>query len=182
MAALLGARAVTITDLPPLLPLLVRNAESNAACCEVRALDWCAEGDAHLDLDRALDEWQPPPDLIIGSDITCFVQHLPELAWVVERLAAPRDARVVFAHHDRGGDSAELRGVFGRRFACERLMYGNVDGPVHIYLMKLRPDRPSGADDEPPCGVGGVSEQAISRASRGDIRDLKRLILSGCLE
>ena len=181
MAALLGARAVTITDLPPLLPLLARNAHSNGVCCEVRALDWCAEGDHLLDLNAALDGWQPPPDLIIGSDITCFLQHLPELARVIERLAAARDARVVFAHHDRGGDSAELRCVFGRRFVCERLRFRN-DDPIHLYLMTLRPDRPSGADDESSCGRGAGEQAIISRACRGDVRDLKRLILSGGLE
>ena len=171
-AAALGAQSVTITDLPPMLPLLERNAAANSVHCEVKALDWCADED---EIAALLDGWEPSPDLIIGSDITCFVQHLPELARAIERLAVHRDARIVFAHHDRGGDTAFVLSAFGPRFLCQRLEFGTDDNPVRLLELRLRP--PSTMEDE--STIGGLSAEAVERACRGDIGEMKRMLRQG---
>ena len=190
VAAACGARDVTLTDLPPLLPLLARNAATNGVDCSVRALDWCADERA---LDLAVNS-VPPPDLILGSDITCFIQDLPQLSRLLERLARPSDAAIVLAHHERGGDSEHVLDAFDACFRCERIHAGaNPHKDVSLFSLRVR--EREGADPfshervhgdaahaaREPSGVECDAEEssmstAIEAACRGDVRALKQLL------
>lgn len=180
LAAKLGAHSVHLSDLPPLLPLLRRNAAANGVRATVCALDW-----EHPE-DDALQLFPTSPDVIIGSDITCFVQALPHLAIALERLAAS-STTILLAHHVRGNDTASLLETFGQRFSCERVALSSVAkvakaDSVHLYRFR-RSQRESGAVGLSVGGhhyvrseesEGDVTELELEAALRGNITALKR--------
>jgi hypothetical protein len=171
-AALLGAEDVLLTDLPPLLPLLRRNVEANgvARTTRVRTLDWREETPADWPA-----SWHA--DVILGSDITPFVQDLGALVDRIEALATP-ETRVYIAHQDRGGDVQFVREAVADRFTCEeeRILRGGTAGVPAIFFFALRrrpEDEVCRAASE---DVGeGLSEAQLEAACRGDIRLLKQL-------
>lgn len=182
VASLRGAAAVTLTDLPPLLPLLSRNAAANHAQCNVHALDWTVDNGV-----CPCGDW----DLIIGSDITCFLQDNSALVRTIAKLAAPCDARVVLAHHDRGGDIADVLGAFETHFSHELVTERGNDGAaassVSIHSFRLRQaggdavgdiDAVAAADSHGHADVDGLDDAVLEAAMRGDVRALKRAILS----
>ena len=75
VAALCGAQRVTLSDLAPLLPLLRRNAAANnvADRCAVLELEWGGALPATLLEPNSLD-------VILGSDVTAFVQACTSLS------------------------------------------------------------------------------------------------------
>ena len=119
MAAALGARRALLTDLPPLLPLLRRNCDANRHVCgeselSVRSLEWgvtpcgglLAEGEEWSEgLSEGDQEVSTPStrgtpllrrwDVVLGADITPFVQTLGELSETILELSggsAPRES------------------------------------------------------------------------------------------
>ena len=191
---------VIFTDYPQLLQLLERNAQRNGvtASAHVRALEWgAAEAEAFVSgLPAELS--RRPIDMIIGSDITVFVQTLDELEATIHRLAIADHTQVCLAHHNRGGDLRYVLEAFGRRFAIERLTPAWHHSPEHV-LLRLRKRRDGetsnvgGARSDSACSdersaaeppPDEVPEEIIRAAAvRGSVRDLaelkRRLALSG---
>jgi len=81
LAARCGASSVHLTDLAPLLPLLRRNAAANgvADCCSAVELEWGCPLPPFLLEPSSLD-------VILGADITAFVQSLPQLTATLRQL------------------------------------------------------------------------------------------------
>jgi len=167
-AALLGASQVTLTDLPPLLPLLRRNAAANSVSETTRvcALDWGQPTAADHLLGTAAD-------VILGSDITCFLQDLDALAATVAHLSSTH-TKVYLAHHDRGGDGAHVLNAFASRFdSDDPIQLAHPSGAsavVHLYRFRKRQgqDRSSDAvsSDDIPADI-------VASACRGDLTRLK---------
>lgn len=169
MAARLGAANVTLTDLPPLLPLLRRNCEANgvARTTRVAPLEWGGDAAARFARDAG-----GPFDVILGADITPFVQTLDELAETISALATPtRDGRdgtlVLISHRHRGADFRFVRDAFARAFAIEPI----VESDIGVYQFHVRP-RPEGGDGD---GDEAALRSAIGAASHGDIGGLKAM-------
>ena len=171
MAARLGARQVFLTDLQPLLPLLERNARSNGVEGQVvvRPLEW---GDSK-DL-----QGFPPIDVIIGSDITTFIQSLGVLESTITLLATER-TEVIIAHQHRGSDASFFFDEFSRRFVCEELppLPDTLLTPgADIRLYRLRklaqPLSTIDVSDE-----DAIPEDVLAAAIRGDVRALKQRLL-----
>ena len=82
LAARCGASSVQLTDLAPLLPLLRRNAAANgvADCCSAVELEWGCPLPPFLLEPSSLD-------IILGADITAFVQSLPQLTTTLRQLS-----------------------------------------------------------------------------------------------
>ena len=155
VAAASGANDVTLTDYPALLPLLARNAAANGVDCAVHGFVWG---------DDAPYTWRPEPTVILGSDIAVFVQSLPDLVKAIEHLAAPRNASMFMAHHDRG-DIESMLAVFAPRFTYARCHEEGDE--VHIYCFKLREDR--GEVEE----AAEMDEATMMQAKRGDLKAMK---------
>ena len=142
LAAKLGsvpnAPLVLLTDYPQLLPLLTRNAALNALSSRAMAkpLEWGREQAMSFLGAMPEDAAREPFDLIIGSDITAFVQTLAELEATIHQLATAEHTQIILAHHDRGGDVAHVVEVFGARFACERIV-PSWQHPAEHMLLRL---------------------------------------------
>ena len=82
LAARCDASSVHLTDLAPLLPLLRRNAAANgvADCCSAVELEWGCPLPPFLLEPSCLD-------VILGADITAFVQSLPQLTATLRQLS-----------------------------------------------------------------------------------------------
>ena len=180
VAAKLGAHCI-LTDLPPIVPLLARNARANDVTVDVCALDW---------------EMSVVPaalvgaDVILGSDITCFTQDLPLLARLLQRMAHSH-TMILLAHHDRG-DVDCLHEALRDGFTCERMhLPWDADGcasPIHVYRVQRRQhhgfDSIDAIDDDHAqdcCDARGSTEpsrDAVLAALRGDVSALKRQLCS----
>lgn len=178
LAAKLGARELVLTDLPELLPLLTRNAELNGVSdvTSVVALDWRNEA-LPIGLPRGID-------VILGSDITVFIQQNEALCVALEKLAS-RDTQIIIAAQDRG-DSDWLLEVLSKRFECERVPFehpavanggGNTLTRVDIFLLRVR-ERLACTAEEAEAEAASEQTRAealeIEAACRGDIAALKR--------
>ena len=178
VAAKLGAREVVLTDFPELLPLLKRNASLNnvSEVTSTMALDW---------RDESLPEGLPPSiDVILGSDITVFIQQNEALCIAMERLSSP-STRIILAAQDRG-DAEWLLEELSKRFVCERVPFAhpamaNGAGITmrHVDLFSLRlKDRsahtPAEAAAEAETERARAEAEEIEAACRGDIAALKR--------
>ena len=178
MAARLGAHAVFLTDLKPLLPLLHRNAKHNGvadvAC--VRELEWGSE----------IGEAFGPIDVILGAEITCFVQTLQDLAHTLRAVASAR-TEIYLAHRQRGMENFMVE-EFSPYFCITALpQSASTAGNILIYKMQLRADscleETSGSEfatDSPAPSIADgeahVPQDVVARAARGDIAALKALI------
>jgi predicted nicotinamide N-methyase len=180
VAAKLGARELVLTDLPELLPLLRRNATMNDVgdITSAMALDW---------RDESLPAGLPEKiDVILGSDITVFIQQNEALAVAMEKLSS-RDTRIILAAQDRG-DCDWLLEVLGRRFECERVPFehpavANGGGirmtRVDIFALRLREPKSrqlleAEAAAEMEAERARQEAEDIEAACRGDIAALKR--------
>lgn len=175
MAAKLGAQEVVLTDLPPLVPLLQRNAARNRVANVTRAqcLDW-REPNLPIGL--------PVPDIILGSDITVFIQQNEALAIAMAKLCAPH-TRILLAAQDRG-DATFLLQELSKRFHCERVPYspgsaalgdeyGGGKGKTVEMLILSMTRRDRGADDQ-EAEEATRRQDEIDAACRGDIAAMKR--------
>jgi predicted nicotinamide N-methyase len=178
LAAKLGARELVLTDLPELLPLLRRNAELNGVSevTSAVALDW---------RDETLPAGLPQPiDVILGSDITVFIQQNEALCVALERLAS-KHTRIIIAAQDRG-DSEWLLEVLSKRFECKRVPFehpavangGGIQlSRVDIFSLRVR-DRQACSAEETEAEAAAERARAeamdIEAACRGDIAALKR--------
>jgi len=182
MAALLGADQVTLTDYPQLLPLLSRNTARNlpgdvAKRVAVRPLEWSYSAGA------ALAAASPCAiDVVLGSDITTFVQSLDELEATARSLSS--DSTEVYIAHQERGDSHFMLEAFGSHFEYERLVPpwpADAAGSV-VLLYRFR--RRLGDGNE----VGGLAERStaadvlVRKACKGDIDALKRALAAGELD
>lgn len=178
VAAKLGAQELVLTDFQELVPLLQRNAALNgvADVTTVMALDW---------RDESLPAGLPSRiDVLLGSDITVFIQQNEALAIAMERLSSP-DTRIILAAQDRG-DAAWLLEELSKRFVCERVPFdhpavanggGITMTRVDIFLLRLR-DRSSECPEvlaaEAEAERARAEAEDIEAAMRGDIAALKR--------
>lgn len=177
-AAKLGAREVLLTDYAQLLPLLSRNAALNGVegRCRALPLEWGRHGLQAFE--RACGGALPHVDVIVGSDVTTFIQSLGELAETVDALCAA-GTEVYIAHHHRGTDARFFFDEFAPSFEREELELPPAsrgpDGRVSVYRLTRR-----AADGGLVDGVEqAVPERTLDRALRGDVRDLKRWLASG---
>jgi predicted RNA methylase len=156
VAAKLGAPEVVMTDYGCLLPLLERNAAANMVSSAVTAvkLDFCQPGSED---DPRL---APPPDVIIGSDITAFVQQNSLLATTMARIAAPH-TRLYLSHQDRG-DIDFVLDELEQRFTCERVTLpfdASLANGKQVVVWALRP-RPKLAGASCTCSDRGDKHHA----------------------
>jgi predicted nicotinamide N-methyase len=186
MAAAMGAAHVALTDLPAVLPVLKRNAERSAAAVAAVAADGSA-----MELDVWALEWDDAdeeaasaragaPDIILGADVTTFVQLLPALAHTVRYLASPA-TDVYIAHHARGDDSH----FFQEEFVAHGFEVRSVPlpedvraGRCAVYHLRLRSAEAVGdAEGGQELDVEAAFESRLEAlVERGDHRAIKALL------
>ena len=218
VAVAMGAAHVSLTDLPAVLPVLARNAQrscgagsgnsgSSSGCgdgggsgsassdgsgdsggtdakWEVWALEWDDE-------DRVAQAARAGPlDVILGADVTTFVQLLPALARTVHALASPT-TDIYIAEGGRGDsnfleEEFEAHGFSVRRLALPPDLAAGRCGVYHLRKREGHRGGGSGAGE----GEGGdegeyggeeeeetVFEERLQElARRGELSSMKALL------
>ena len=191
-AAKLGADKVILTDYPQLLPLLTRNASLNGveASVKVLPLEWGVdEADAFVE-GLPAESSQTPIDMILGSDVTAFVQTLDVLEATIHRLATAEHTQVLLAHLDRN-DAHFVLETFEKRFTIERLVPAWQHSPKHMLFrmlkrrQKVEEEKEQEVDEEEeddplsmPEGEALI-QAAAARGSAEDLAELKRRLRTG---
>eukprot|EP00326_Haptolina_ericina_P039715 CAMPEP_0181232462 /NCGR_PEP_ID=MMETSP1096-20121128/35745_1 /TAXON_ID=156174 ORGANISM="Chrysochromulina ericina, Strain CCMP281" /NCGR_SAMPLE_ID=MMETSP1096 /ASSEMBLY_ACC=CAM_ASM_000453 /LENGTH=267 /DNA_ID=CAMNT_0023326757 /DNA_START=287 /DNA_END=1090 /DNA_ORIENTATION=+ len=171
LAAKMGAEMVYLTDLLPLVPLLARNAALNdvvdrVVTCE---LEWGAE--------EVPDELRSTPvDIILGSDITPFVQTLPHLRHSILQCSAEHTV-VLLSHRDRG-DVKHLLEAFEEGFECEEVSLSGAVAAGATKLFRLRRHAASAAPTAEEEEAKLLAAHVDAAVSRGDFRAMKQFLLA----
>lgn len=160
-----------MTDLAPLVPLLARNADRNGVSQRIRALEleWGAEEGPEELLEK-------PMDVILGSDVTPFVQSLPDLHSTIMRYTT-QCTEIYLSHRDRG-DVQFVLDTFTEHFLCESISLPQTISAGVTLLFKLK-RRAAGSIVHGEC----TEEQSLAphvydAIHRGDIKAMKRYFMS----
>ena len=179
MAAALGAGSVSLTDLPAVLPVLARNAERGprpeGTAVEVWPLEWDDERAGGRAAQRAR---AGALDVILGADVTTFVQLLPALAATIDALACA-STDVYIAHQARGDDDHFFLEEFALLgFAATKLPLPAALAAGRCAVYRLRKAAAAdGADDDGGAAADAAFEARMQvLASRGDVRAMKALL------
>jgi predicted nicotinamide N-methyase len=132
VAALLGAKMVILTDLPPLVPLLESNARRNGLATprvSAAALDW---GDAALPPSFRVEAWE----VVLMADPVYTTSQVPAFAATLELLMGC-GSRALLAHKHRHAevDSALFGAISAMGCLCEQRGVSCVDGRVKVYSL-----------------------------------------------
>jgi len=134
VAALLGAKMVTLTDLPPLVPLIDSNARRNGLeppGMSSAVLDWV---DTTLPPSLRVEAW----DVVLAADPVYTASQVPAFTATLERLmccGVNCTALLVHKHRHAEVDLALFGAISKMGCLCEQRGVSQTDNRVKVYSL-----------------------------------------------